>query len=96
MTNQDEHKNLDSYLDKSVIGTKALSSVKIEEADAGSGVTVTTHNISFVTEEMYTNALVTAGINDATVTVAAPFKDSRNSSSGRSHEGVRDHDRRSR
>ena len=74
VTNQDEHKNLDSYLDKSVIGTKALSSVKIEEADAGSGVTVTTHNISFVTEEMYTNALVTAGINDATVTVAAPFK----------------------
>lgn len=74
VTNAEEHKYLDTYLDKSVIGTRALSSVKIEEADAGSGITVETHNISFCTEEMYTNALVTAGISDATVTVAGPFK----------------------
>lgn len=73
VTNQDEHKYLDSYLDKSVIGTRALSSVKIEEADAEAGITVEAHNISFCTEEMYTNALVTAGISDANVTVAAPF-----------------------
>ena len=73
VTNQDEHKYLDSYLDKSVIGTRALSSVKIEEADAETGITVEAHNISFCTEEMYTNALVTAGIQDANVTVAAPF-----------------------
>lgn len=74
VTNEEEHKYLDSYLDSSVIGTRALSSVKIEEADAGAGVSVETHNISFCTEEMYTNALVTAGISDATVTVAAPFE----------------------
>lgn len=74
VTNADEHKYLDSYLDASVIGTRALSSVKIEEADAGSGVSVETHNISFCTEAMYTNALVTAGISDARVTVAAPFE----------------------
>lgn len=74
VTNAEEHKYLDTYLDKSVIGTRALSSVKIEEADAGAGITVETHNISFCTEEMYTNALVTAGISDATVTVAGPFE----------------------
>lgn len=74
VTNAEEHKYLDSYLDQRVIGTHALSSVKIEEADAGTGVTVEAHNISFCTEEMYTNALVTAGISDAKVTVAAPFE----------------------
>ncbi len=74
VTNAEEHKYLDTYLDKSVIGTRALSSVKIEEADAGAGITVETHNISFCTEEMYTNALVTAGISDAAVTVAGPFE----------------------
>ncbi|MBO5488520.1 MAG: DUF1002 domain-containing protein [Eubacterium sp.] len=73
VTNAEEHENLESYLDKSVIGTRALSSVKIEEADAGSGISVETHNISFCTEEMYTNALVTAGFSDAKVTVAGPF-----------------------
>ncbi|MCH5251888.1 MAG: DUF1002 domain-containing protein [Lachnospiraceae bacterium] len=73
VTNEDEHKYLDSYLDNNVIGTKALSSVKIEEADAGSGIRVETHNITFCTVEMYTNALATAGISDAVVTVAAPF-----------------------
>lgn len=74
VTNAEEHKYLDEYMDRSVIGTKALSSVKIEEADAGAGVTVEAHNISFCTEEMYTNALVTAGISDAKVTVAGPFE----------------------
>ena len=74
VTNAEEHEYLDEYLDKSVIGTRALSSVKIEEADAGSGISVETHNISFCTEEMYTNALATAGISDADVVVAAPFE----------------------
>lgn len=74
ITNQDEHDYLDSYLDSSVIGSKALSSVKIEEADAGSGISVETHNISFCTSEMYSNALATAGVSDATVTVAGPFQ----------------------
>lgn len=74
VTNADEHKYLDEYLASSVIGTRALSSVMIEEADAGSGIEVETHNISFCTKEMYTNALVTAGIEDAKVTVAGPFQ----------------------
>lgn len=74
VTNKEEHQYLDDYLASRVIGTRALSSVMIEEADAGSGIEVETHNISFCTEEMYTNALVTAGIKDAKVTVAGPFR----------------------
>ena len=35
VTNADEHKYLDSYLDSSVIGTRALSSVLIEKKDKG-------------------------------------------------------------
>ncbi len=73
VTNEEEHEYLDEYLASSVIGTRALSSVMIEEADADSGITVETHNISFCSEEMYTNALVTAGISDAKVTVVGPF-----------------------
>lgn len=73
VTNAEEHEYLDSYLDKSVIGTRALSSVKVEESE-DSGVSVETFNINYCTEEMYTNALVTAGITDARVTVAAPFE----------------------
>ena len=74
VTNKEEHEYLDEYLASRVIGTRALSSVMIEEADAGSGIQVETHNISFCSKEMYTNALVTAGISDATVTVAGPFQ----------------------
>ncbi len=73
VTNQEEHEYLDDYLSDSVIGTKALSSVKIEKAEEGSGISVVTKNITYCTSGMYTNALTTAGIKDAKVTVAGPF-----------------------
>ncbi len=74
VTNKEEHEYLDSYLASRVIGTRALSSVKIEEADAGTGIKVTTKNINFCTEPMYVNALATAGFEDADVVVAGPFE----------------------
>lgn len=74
ITNQDEHDYLDGYLDKSVIGSRALSSVLVEGKTDGSGIKVTTHNISYCTTGMYQNALVTAGIKDADIVVAGPFK----------------------
>ena len=49
VTNADEHKYLDSYLDSSVIGTRALSSVLIEKKDKGNGIKVTTSNITYCT-----------------------------------------------
>ena len=73
VTNKDEHKYLDDYLDSSVIGTRALSSVLIEKKDKGDGINVTTKNITYCTPGMYENALTTAGVTDATVTVAGPF-----------------------
>ncbi len=72
VSNKEEHQYLDAYLDSSVIGTRAISSVSINKAEEGSGITVTTHNINYCTPEMYTNALVTAGFTDVTVKVAAP------------------------
>ena len=72
VTNQEEHQYLDAYLSSSVIGTRALSSVLIRPAEEGSGLNVTTYNISYCTIDMYTNALLTAGLEDADVYVAAP------------------------
>ena len=41
--------------------------------DDGSGISVQTSNITYVTEQTYANALVTAGITDADIFAAAPF-----------------------
>lgn len=73
VTNQDEHDYLDSYLSKSVIGSRALSSVLVEGKEEGNGIRVTTKNITYCTPGMYENALATAGIEDADIIVAGPF-----------------------
>ncbi len=72
ITNAEEHEYLDSYLSSNVIGSRALSSVLIRPAEEGAGLNVTTYNISYCTIDMYTNALLTAGLEDANVYVAAP------------------------
>ena len=56
---------------------RMFSSAKITREDAGKGLVikiVTEENITQVTAEMYENAMLTAGIEDATVEVAAPKK----------------------
>ena len=73
ITNQEEHEYLGDYIASSVIGKRALSSVMVVKTEEGSGIDVTTKNISYCTSGMYTNALVTAGLTDASVVVAAPF-----------------------
>lgn len=72
VTNEEEHQYLDSYLDASVIGTKALSSVVVEKQSEGTGIQVRTSNITYCTTGMYQNALATAGLQDAQVRVAGP------------------------
>lgn len=74
ITNKDEHEYLDDYLSASVIGSRALSSVLIKKEEKGSGIEVTTKNITYCTEGMYQNALTTAGVTDAEVVVAGPFE----------------------
>ncbi|MDY4515178.1 MAG: DUF1002 domain-containing protein [Lachnospiraceae bacterium] len=73
VTNADEHKYLDSYLEASVIGSRALSSVMVVGKETGNGINVNTSNISYCTPGMYRNALITAGVEDADITVAGPF-----------------------
>ena len=73
VTNSEEHKYLDSYVDSSQIGERALSSVLIKEK-SGSGIDVEIHNIGYCTEGMYRNALQTAGVDSAEVVVAGPFE----------------------
>ncbi len=73
ITNREEHKALGKYLAPEVIGNRAISSAKVALGEPGSGLKVATINITWVTKEMYANALLTAGVRDAEVTVAAPF-----------------------
>lgn len=72
VNNAEEHQYLDSYIDKSKIGTRSLSSIVIVERKDGNGIQISTNNISYCTVGMYKNALATAGIKDADIIVAAP------------------------
>ena len=74
VSNAEEHKYLDGKISSRLIGTKALSSSSITIAAKNSGITVKTKNINWVTEDMYKNALLTAGLKDAEIYVTAPFE----------------------
>lgn len=71
-TNADEHASLDQYIDPALIGKRSLSSVLVKPAEKGHGVVVTTQNINYCTTNMYRNALITAGVEDADILVVAP------------------------
>ncbi|AKM19526.1 DUF1002 domain-containing protein [Geobacillus stearothermophilus] len=73
VSNAEEHKYLDGLIPKAQIGTRAISSSMITIGEPGSGLHVETHNITWVTKEMYTNALITAGVKDADIYITAPF-----------------------
>ncbi len=73
MSNSDERRFLEGEISSAVIGTKSISSVYLELLPEASGIEVILHNITWCTEEMYRNALQTAGIYNARLYVAAPF-----------------------
>lgn len=73
LTNMDERRYLQRYIDDSIIGTRAISCVYVELTGAGSGMDVQASNVTWCTPEMYVNALTTAGVTDAKVRVTAPF-----------------------
>lgn len=73
VTNQEEKEYLGEYIDSSMIGTRAISSVYLEKLKKGKGISVELYNITWVTEEMYKNAAITAGVEDARIVVASPF-----------------------
>lgn len=71
--NKEEHEYLGNLISKAQIGTRAISSSKITIGKKGSGLNVETNHITWVSEEMYANALITAGVKDADIYVTAPF-----------------------
>ncbi|MFC3882782.1 DUF1002 domain-containing protein [Bacillus songklensis] len=73
VSNQEEHEYLGDFIPKSQIGSRAISSASITIGAKDSGLDVETNNITWVTDEMYTNALITAGVKDATIRITAPF-----------------------
>lgn len=76
ITNDMQQKYLSNYLDASIIGNSALSSVMLTKAEKGNGVLVTTQNINDCTTGMYRNALLTVGVEDTNVLVVSPVPSS--------------------
>ena len=73
LNNSEERELLSGLVDESVIGSKSISCVYIELLGEGSGYEIESHNVNWCSDEMYINALVTAGLADVKVIVAAPF-----------------------
>ncbi|MBU9712102.1 DUF1002 domain-containing protein [Evansella tamaricis] len=73
VTNEEEHHYLGDYIAANIIGSRALSSSIITLLPEGEGINVETNKITWVSEGMYANALVTAGVKDADIYVTAPF-----------------------
>ncbi|HHY70435.1 MAG TPA: DUF1002 domain-containing protein [Thermoanaerobacterales bacterium] len=73
VTNAEVREYLKDIASKQQIGTKSISCAYVKSAPKGSGIKVSIHNITWVTEEMYAGAMITAGIEDAEVIAAAPF-----------------------
>lgn len=71
-TNEQEHAALDAYLGADVVGSRALSSILLRPREKGSGISVSSYNITYCTVEMYQNALVSAGVKDVSIDIAAP------------------------
>lgn len=74
VTNAEERSYLKGFVDDKVIGKYAISCVYVELLEEGKGLSVETYNVTWCTSEMYKNALVTAGVKDAKIIVAAPFE----------------------
>ena len=73
VTNTDERNALLGIVPELQIGTKTLSCAYVEPAEKGTGIKIETNNLTWVSESMLRNALVTAGINDAAVKANAPY-----------------------
>lgn len=73
VNNEEERQYLEGIATEEQLGKITMSSAYVELLEEGSGIDVETHNITWVTKEMYQSALVTAGVSDAKVIAAAPF-----------------------
>jgi len=74
VTNQEMRQYLSGLVPEKQLGTTAYSSAHITLMPKGTGLSVKTNNVAWVTKEIYANVMVTAGIEDADVVVTAPFQ----------------------
>jgi uncharacterized protein YpuA (DUF1002 family) len=72
VSNDEERQYLNGLVDESLIGTRSISCVYVEILPGGDGLQAEVSNISWCTREMYINALVTAGVDDAKLIVTSP------------------------
>ncbi|MEA5059562.1 MAG: DUF1002 domain-containing protein [Candidatus Pelethousia sp.] len=73
VTNDEERAYLEGLVSDSKIGNVSLSCIYITTQEEGTGLSISSKNINWCSDEMYANALTTAGITDAKVMVTAPF-----------------------
>ena len=73
VNNQEEREYLEGVASEAQLGKKTMSSAYVELLGDNSGINVETYNITWVTKEMYANALATAGVKNAKIIAAAPI-----------------------
>ncbi|PKM57971.1 MAG: DUF1002 domain-containing protein [Firmicutes bacterium HGW-Firmicutes-3] len=73
VTIDEEREYLAGLVPDQKIGSTSISSIYIRTLEEDSGINVTTNNINWCTEDIYRNALMTAGVENASVMVSAPF-----------------------
>jgi uncharacterized protein YpuA (DUF1002 family) len=73
VNNAEEREYLEGVVSDSIIGTHTLSCCYINPTTEG-GIQVRTANLTWVTENMLANALLTAGIENCEVIATAPFE----------------------
>ncbi len=74
VSNEEERQYLGKFIDEKQLGTRAISSAYIVRLPEGKGLDVSSKNITWVTNDMYRNALVTAGVTDAKVIISSPVE----------------------
>ncbi|TCI28921.1 DUF1002 domain-containing protein [Exiguobacterium sp. SL-10] len=72
-TAADEDKYLGDAIPQAQRGGGMYSSARIKLTD-GTGLDIKTENVTWVTEDMYANALVTAGVTDADIYITSPIR----------------------
>ncbi|UTT44031.1 DUF1002 domain-containing protein [Exiguobacterium aurantiacum] len=72
-TSADEDKYLGDAVPQAQRGGGMYSSARIKLTD-GTGLDIKTENVTWVTEDMYANALVTAGVTDADIYITSPIR----------------------
>lgn len=73
ITSKEEYDALGNVATSTQLGNKSISSSYVEPTSSG-GLNITTNNLTWVTDAMIKNALITAGVENANVKASAPFK----------------------